>query len=64
VTLGGNEMENDKYEWMSLEVNSNGMKSLGKSLGKFQGFPNELSDLPSVNTCPRHKENNAYNVIC
>jgi hypothetical protein len=22
VTLGGNEMENDKYEWMSLEVNS------------------------------------------
>jgi hypothetical protein len=30
VTLGGNEMENDKYEWMSLEVNSKLQKELGK----------------------------------
>jgi hypothetical protein len=30
VTLGGNEMENDKYEWMSLEVNSKWYEELGK----------------------------------
>jgi hypothetical protein len=34
-----------------------------EELGKFQRLPNELSDLPSVNTCQRHKENKAYNVI-
>jgi hypothetical protein len=39
------------------------MKSLERGLGKVQGLPNELSDLPSVNTFPRHKENNTYNVI-
>jgi hypothetical protein len=60
VTLGGNEMENYKYEWMSIEFNS----MWYEELGKFQGLPNELSDPPCVNTCPRHKENNAYNVIC
>jgi hypothetical protein len=46
-------MENDKYEWMSLEVNSIWYrKSLEKSLGKVQGFPNELSDLPRVKYLP------------
>jgi hypothetical protein len=39
----------------------NGMKSLGKSLEKFQGLLDELSNLPSVNTYPRNKENKAYN---
>jgi hypothetical protein len=55
MTLGGNEMENDKYEWMSLEVNYKWYKDIRKDLGKVQGLPNELSDLPSVNTCLRHK---------
>jgi hypothetical protein len=40
------------------------VKSLERGLGKIQGLPNELSDLPSVNTFMRHKENNAYNEIC
>jgi hypothetical protein len=30
VTLWGNEMENDKYEWMSLEVNSKWYEELRK----------------------------------
>jgi hypothetical protein len=25
---------------------------------------NDLSNLPSVNTCPRHKENQVYDIIC
>jgi hypothetical protein len=30
VTLGGIEMENDKYGWMSLKVNSKWKGELGK----------------------------------
>jgi hypothetical protein len=30
VTLGGNEMENDKYEWMFLEVNYKWYEEIGK----------------------------------
>jgi hypothetical protein len=34
MTLGGIEMENDKYEWMSLKVNSKWKEEVGKGLGK------------------------------
>jgi len=33
------------------------------SLG-FLEVVNALSDLPRVNTCPRHKENQVYNAVC
>jgi hypothetical protein len=44
------------YEWMSLEVNSKWYEDLGKSLGKVQGFPNELSDLQIVKYLPETQE--------
>ena len=33
-----------------------------ESRGSLKVF-NDLSNLPSVNTCPRHKENQVYNEI-
>jgi hypothetical protein len=62
VTLGGMRWKRMKMEKMSLKVNS---KWYG-GLGKVQGLLGKLSDLPSVNTCPRHKEIQiqTYSLIC
>jgi hypothetical protein len=37
---------------------------LGKESRGLLKVANDLTNLPSVNICPRHKENQAYDVIC
>jgi hypothetical protein len=39
-------------------------RELGKNPKGFLKVSNDLSNLPSVNTCPRHKENQVYDIIC